>query len=203
MSSDSKASMATSEPKWSLVDCNLPPEFCNRAYEQLSAVTFVDAIHRLQIDGPSFQFFSEPAGLDYRYFKTPVKGQAFPSVLTELREISRKLCPEVPFDVAFVNHYVGGDIHIPKHRDSTHGCEFPILSFSFYPAEAKASDWRQLDIYTKEQSDKPVASLVMNNGSAVVMRVGMQSSHLHSVPKSSTAKTGRINVTFRVHSSLL
>src|SRR5687768_9037621 len=75
---------------------------------------------------PLFQFFSEPLNRVYRYFSSEVKGLAFPPALQKLCQIAKQLCPDVPFDAAFVNVYRSGKDHVPPHRDSTHGKEYPI-----------------------------------------------------------------------------
>jgi alkylated DNA repair dioxygenase AlkB len=134
-----------------------------------------------------------------------VLGQAFTPELHQLAATAQRLSPHTTkiFDVAFVNFYRDGSIHIPPHRDTTHGKDCDIVSFSFYQNNdvPKNSDLRSLCIARSTKLPTPAAKIVMENGSAVIMHPGMQQRYLHWVPPSVTAKW-RINVTFRVHSTL-
>ena len=69
-----------------------------------------------------------------------------------------------------------------------------IVSFSFYPTGATERDFA---IYAS--GGKRVAQISLGNGSALVMKPGMQHTHEHSLPPRPKITTPRINVTLRQH----
>eukprot|EP01112_Ceratiomyxa_fruticulosa_P014578 TRINITY_DN418_c0_g1_i1.p1 TRINITY_DN418_c0_g1~~TRINITY_DN418_c0_g1_i1.p1 ORF type:complete len:255 (+),score=46.48 TRINITY_DN418_c0_g1_i1:234-998(+) len=109
--------------------------------------------------------------------------------LQELEEIAVKFT-NAPFDSALVNFYENGDDYISAHADRE--CKGTLIaSFSFGAT-------REFLIREKE-TKKVVDRLDLESGSLLVMKVGMQESFLHELPKRPKVKTGRINVTMRYH----
>lgn len=154
---------------------------------------------------PLFSFFSNPSGKEYKYFKRDVVGIEFPDELKEISLIASSLIKEkhLSFDIAFVNFYRNGKDHITPHRDKTHGIENPIVSFSIYQDldNTEEKDLRTLQIKyqpmigfddQEESNDK----IIMENDSAIIMKVGMQQRYLHWVPETDSSKF-RINITMR------
>jgi len=190
--------MSDAKKLWSYQTNVIPFDLAIKCMEQLSA--FVTDNHeperKSRPNQPLFHFFSEPPGQPYRYFTSDVKGTKFLESLTALNEIAKTLCPNVPFDAAFVNLYRSGVDHVPAHQDTTHGEEYPIVSFSLYPEKHTP---RVLEILTNQ--GKLVEKFSMEQGSAVIMHKGMQKDNLHLV-LTDDSKTQRINVTLRVHGTL-
>ena len=158
---------------------------------------------------PLFVFCSEPKGMKYMYFRKSVTGFSFPPILRKLKTcaealIQKELKTAVTFDAAFLNLYRSGKDSVPPHKDMTHGKEAPIVSYSFYQHQEETSkeDLRKLCIRSISKSFKEESEILMHHRSAVIMKIGMQEKYHHSVPPSG-ANSVRLNITFRVHQTLI
>lgn len=107
------------------------------------------------------------------------------------REIAKT---DEPFDSALVNHYRTGSDGVAEHRDKD-AMEGTIVSFSFYPSATS----RERDFVIKHDITKKRTVFSLGQGSAFVMKPGMQQTHKHSLPERKTIKSGRVNVTMRQH----
>ena len=98
---------------------------------------------------------------------------------------------KVEFNVCLLNYYQDGSQRIGWHSDREElGRSTPIVSISLGTS-------RQFLIRSKTDGIHDRASITMTNGSMIVMENICQLKYLHSVPKESEVKDGRINLTFR------
>ena len=98
---------------------------------------------------------------------------------------------KVEFNVCLLNYYQDGSQRIGWHSDREElGRSTPIVSISLGAS-------RQFLIRSKTDGIHDRASITMTNGSMIVMENICQLKYLHSVPKESEVKEGRINLTFR------
>lgn len=115
---------------------------------------------------PLFAFFSDPAGKEYRYFKTLVKGLEFPPVLEELRRVAATKSDAPLFDAAFVNLYRSGDDFVGPHRE----CAWLRAPNSLLLL-LRGTIFRRRPSNT---ADIRVDTILMHHGSLVTMLPGMQ-----------------------------
>lgn len=108
------------------------------------------------------------------------------------------------FPRALVNYYRNGQDNIGAHRDSD-AMDGYIVSFTFYEDNTPPNEKRKFVIRDNDINHPPVHSsngdivveIWMEQGSAIIMKPGMQRLFKHQVPPTKKAKKGRINVTFR------
>ena len=109
--------------------------------------------------------------------------------LLELRKIVEELTGET-FNSCLLNLYHDGEEGMAWHSDDERslGKNTIIASFSF-GAERKFS--------FKHKKSKQIVSILLENGSLLIMKDTTQTNWLHSLPKSKKISKPRINLTFR------
>jgi len=131
------------------------------------------------------------ADMDYSYTYSNTTKQALPwtKELLELKTLTEKLTGE-HFNSCLLNLYHNGDEGMAWHSDDEKalGKDTSIASLSF-GAERKFA--------LKHRATKEGTSLILENGSLLVMRGTTQTHWMHSLPKSKKILTPRVNLTFR------
>ena len=125
----------------------------------------------------------------YTYSNTTKQALAWTPELLELKLLVEQLTGE-RFNSCLLNLYHNGDEGMAWHSDDEKalGKDTSIASLSF-GAERKFA--------LKHRATKEGTSLVLENGSLLVMRGTTQTNWLHCLPKSKKIKTPRVNLTFR------
>ncbi|MGZ8558480.1 MAG: alpha-ketoglutarate-dependent dioxygenase AlkB family protein [Chitinophagaceae bacterium] len=128
---------------------------------------------------------------EYLYTYSNITKQALPWT-TELLTL-KKIAEEhtaATFNSCLLNLYHNGDEGMAWHSDDERslGKDTAIASFSF-GAERKFS--------FKHKKTKQTVSLILENGSLLVMKDTTQTNWLHSLPKSKKINRPRVNLTFR------
>lgn len=128
---------------------------------------------------------------DYLYTYSNITKQALPWT-TELLAL-KKIAEEhtaATFNSCLLNLYHNGDEGMTWHSDDERSIskDTAIASYSF-GAERKFS--------FKHKKTKQTVSLILENGSLLIMKDTTQTHWLHSLPKSKKIKGSRINLTFR------
>jgi alkylated DNA repair dioxygenase AlkB len=131
------------------------------------------------------------ADMDYSYTYSNTTKQALPwtKELVALKTLVEELTGE-KFNSCLLNLYHTGDEGMAWHSDDEKslGKNTSIASLSF-GAERKFA--------LKHRVSKEPVSLILENGSLLVMKGATQSNWLHSLPKSKKITTARVNLTFR------
>ncbi len=125
----------------------------------------------------------------YTYSKITKQALPWTKELLELKDISESLTG-LSFNSCLANLYHNGGEGMAWHSDAekTLGPEPAIASLSF-GAERKFS--------FKHKFDKTLVSLLLENGSLLVMKGQTQANWLHRLPPTTKAKMPRVNLTFR------
>jgi alkylated DNA repair dioxygenase AlkB len=125
----------------------------------------------------------------YTYSNTTKRALAWTKELSELKQIVEELAG-IKFNSCLLNLYHNGNEGMGWHSDDEKplGKNNSIASLSF-GAERKFS--------FKHKQTKQTVSLVLENGSLLVMKDATQRNWLHSLPKSKNIIQPRINLTFR------
>ena len=128
---------------------------------------------------------------NYIYTYSGISKQAlrWTKELAELKAIVEKNTGS-QFNSCLLNLYHNGDEGMTWHSDDEKsiGSNTAIASFSF-GAERKFS--------FKHKKTKETISLILENGSMLLMKDTTQTNWLHSLPKTKRVSTARINLTFR------
>ena len=128
---------------------------------------------------------------DYLYTYSNTTRQALPwtTELLDLKKITEELTGAT-FNSCLLNLYHNGDEGMAWHSDDERSLSknTAIASLSF-GAERKFS--------FKHKMTKQTASLILENGSLLIMKDTTQTNWLHCLPKSKKIKRSRINLTFR------
>ncbi|HEY0245387.1 MAG TPA: alpha-ketoglutarate-dependent dioxygenase AlkB [Mucilaginibacter sp.] len=131
------------------------------------------------------------ADADYSYTYSNITKQAlaWTKELLALKALVEELTGE-KFNSCLLNLYHTGDEGMAWHSDDEKslGKDTSIASLSF-GAERKFA--------LKHRVSKEPVSLILENGSLLVMKGATQSNWLHSLPKSKKIITPRVNLTFR------
>jgi alkylated DNA repair dioxygenase AlkB len=129
-------------------------------------------------------------GITYTYSKTTKTGLAWTDTLLNLKAIAEKLSG-VAFNSCLLNLYHNGNEGMGWHSDDekTIVANSPIASFSF-GVERK--------FMFKHKQTKETVSVLLENGSCLLMKDETQTHWLHSLPKSTKITEPRVNLTFRV-----
>ncbi len=132
-------------------------------------------------------------GLAYTYSNSTKQGLAWTAPLLELKTAAETLAG-VTFNSCLLNLYHNGNEGMGWHSDNekTIVANSPIASLSF-GAERKFT--------FKHKQSKEAVSVLLNNGSCLIMKDETQTHWLHSLPKTSKIAEPRINLTFRVMKS--
>ncbi|MES2278810.1 MAG: alpha-ketoglutarate-dependent dioxygenase AlkB [Bacteroidota bacterium] len=126
---------------------------------------------------------------DYAYSGTTRTALAWTHELLALKSLTEQLTGE-QYNSCLLNLYHTGDEGMAWHSDDEKmlGKDSTIASLSF-GAERKFS--------LKHRATKEATSVLLENGSLLVMKGTTQSYWLHSLPKSKKVTIPRINLTFR------
>jgi alkylated DNA repair dioxygenase AlkB len=129
------------------------------------------------------------AGRLYTYSHTTKQSLPWTEELLELKALAEKLTGSI-FNSCLLNLYHSGEEGMSWHSDDEKELETngAIASISF-GAERKFS--------FKHKKTNQQVSLLLENGSLLVMEGTTQIHWLHSLPKSAKIKAPRINLTFR------
>jgi alkylated DNA repair dioxygenase AlkB len=125
----------------------------------------------------------------YTYSNTTKQARIFTKELWELKKIIED-ASGATFNSCLLNLYHSGEEGMSWHSDdeACFGHNATIASLSL-GAERKFS--------FKHKKTKQTASVLLENGSLLVMKDATQTNWLHSLPKSVTVGKARINLTFR------
>jgi alkylated DNA repair dioxygenase AlkB len=125
----------------------------------------------------------------YTYSNTTKRALAWTKELSELKQIVEEYA-EIKFNSCLLNLYHNGNEGMGWHSDDEEslGKNNTIASLSF-GAKRKFS--------FKHKQTKQIVSLVLEDGSLLIMKDATQSNWLHSLPKSKNITQPRINLTLR------
>jgi len=125
----------------------------------------------------------------YTYSNTTKHALAWTKELLALKALVERLTGE-QFNSCLLNLYHNGDEGMAWHSDDEKalGKDTSIASLSF-GAERKFA--------LKHRVTKEATSLILENGSLLVMKGTTQTHWMHSLPKSKKILTPRVNLTFR------
>lgn len=125
----------------------------------------------------------------YTYSNTTKEALPFTKELLVIKALVEKIS-EAKFNSCLLNLYHDGNEGMAWHSDDEKslGPNTTIASLSF-GAERKFS--------LKHKRTKQTVSVVLQTGSLLVMKGATQTSWLHSLPKTTTIKKPRVNLTFR------
>ena len=129
------------------------------------------------------------AGYLYTYSNTTKEALAWTEELRALKQLTEEITGAT-FNSCLLNLYHSGDEGMAWHSDDEKslGKNTTIASFSF-GAERK--------FLFKHKKTGETNSILLENGSLLVMKETTQTHWLHSLPKSKKIKHPRINLTFR------
>ena len=130
----------------------------------------------------------------YTYSNTTKQALVWTKELSELKQIVEEYAG-TKFNSCLLNLYHNGNEGMGWHSDDEKplGKKNTIASLSF-GAERKFS--------FKHKQTKQIVSLVLEDGSLLIMKGATQSNWLHSLPKSKNIIQPRINLTFRTINNL-
>ncbi len=125
----------------------------------------------------------------YTYSNTTKQALTWTKDLLELKQIVETISGSI-FNSCLLNLYHNGEEGMAWHSDDERslGKDTTIASFSF-GAERKFS--------FKHRKNKESFSILLENGSLLIMKDATQTNWLHSLPKSKRISKPRINLTFR------
>jgi alkylated DNA repair dioxygenase AlkB len=128
-------------------------------------------------------------GYSYKYSGTTKQALSWTTELLELKKLTEQLTGE-SFNSCLLNLYHDGNEGMAWHSDDEKslGKDSAIASLSF-GAERKFS--------LKHRVSKETHSVLLENGSLLMMKGATQTNWLHSLPKSKRIVEPRINLTFR------
>jgi alkylated DNA repair dioxygenase AlkB len=125
----------------------------------------------------------------YTYSNTTKQALTWTKELMELKTLVEQKTGEI-FNSCLLNLYHNGEEGIAWHSDDEKslGRNTTIASFSFGAERTFAF---------KHKQTKETVSLILENGSLLVMKGTTQTHWLHRLPPTKRVKTPRINLTFR------
>lgn len=128
-------------------------------------------------------------GYSYKYSGTTKQALTWTPELLELKKLTEKITGE-SFNSCLLNLYHDGNEGMAWHSDDEKslGKDSAIASLSF-GAERKFS--------LKHRLSKETHSVMLENGSLLIMKGATQTNWLHSLPKSKKITKPRVNLTFR------
>ena len=129
------------------------------------------------------------ADYSYTYSNTTKQALTWTKELLELKKIAEEITGTT-FNSCLLNLYHNGDEGMAWHSDDEKslGKNTAIASFSF-GAERKFS--------LKHKKTKQAISILLENGSLLLMKDATQTNWLHCLPKSKKVNQPRVNLTFR------
>ena len=128
-------------------------------------------------------------GYSYKYSGTTKQALSWTPELLQLKKLTEQLTGE-SFNSCLLNLYHDGNEGMAWHSDDEKslGKDSAIASLSF-GAERKFS--------LKHRVTKESHSVLLENGSLLIMKGATQTNWLHSLPKSKKITSPRVNLTFR------
>jgi alkylated DNA repair dioxygenase AlkB len=128
-------------------------------------------------------------GYSYKYSGTTKQALSWIPELLQLKKLTEQLTGE-SFNSCLLNLYHDGNEGMAWHSDDEKalGKDSAIASLSF-GAERKFS--------LKHRVTKESHSVLLENGSLLIMKGATQTNWLHSLPKSKRITSPRVNLTFR------
>lgn len=119
-----------------------------------------------------------------------IHGKVYPwyGIMETLKQKVEKLTQQT-FDLAMCLYYPNGNYFAPYHFDQQTSGEKTILP------SISLGQVREFSFKENDSNDK--YSLELANGSILIMKEYSQSRFMHSLPKNTKYKKGRINITFR------
>ncbi len=135
------------------------------------------------------------AGFSYTYSKISRNALPWTKDLLELKQLAEQMTGAT-FNSCLLNLYHDGDEGMSWHSDNERslGKDTAIASISF-GAERK--------FMFKHKKTKQTVSLILENGSLLVMKGSTQTHWLHSLPKTKKITRPRVNLTFRSYVTLV
>ncbi len=125
----------------------------------------------------------------YTYSKIAKTALPFTRELVEIKNLVEKISGET-YNSCLLNLYHDGSESMGWHSDDEPEIErFSAIASISLGAERKFS--------FKHKSEKITESIMLENGSLLVMKGEIQQKWLHAIPKSLKVKEPRINLTFR------
>ena len=129
------------------------------------------------------------AGHSYTYSKITRQALLWTIELLELKKRVEDLS-QATFNSCLLNLYHNGDEGMGWHSDDEKELgENPVIASLSFGAERKFS--------LKQKLDKHTVSVMLENGSLLIMKGETQTNWLHSLPKTKKVNGSRINLTFR------
>ncbi len=126
---------------------------------------------------------------EYTYSKMTKKAKIFSPALLELKEKVEEITG-LKFNSCLLNLYHSGGEGMSWHSDAE-------AELGKDPAIASLSLGAERKFVLKNKETKEKISVVLENGSLLLMKGKTQKNWLHSLPKTKKVKTPRINLTFR------
>ena len=126
---------------------------------------------------------------EYTYSKITKRALPWTAELVELKKITEELTGE-KFNSCLLNLYHNGDEGMAWHSDAE-----KVLKKNGAIASLSLGAERKFSFKHKET--KETISLILENGSLLVMKDRTQTSWLHRLPPTKLISTPRINLTFR------
>jgi alkylated DNA repair dioxygenase AlkB len=125
----------------------------------------------------------------YTYSNTTKQALAWTKELLELKTITEKMTGAI-YNSCLLNLYHTGDEGMAWHSDDEKslGKNATIASFSF---------GAERNFLFKHKNSKQRLSILLENGSLLVMKDATQTHWWHRLPKSAKVKYPRVNLTFR------
>lgn len=177
----------------SLIAGFYPAAQCRQIYQRLVTEQNWPDNHYLvagrQFTLPRLQTWHADPGIVYSYSNNLLETRPWSPLLTELRQQLEGYL-QAGFNAVLVNYYRDGDDYVGWHADDEPelGPQPLIASLSFGASRQFA--------YRQKKSARH-GSLLLSDGSLLVMQPEFQHHWLHSVPGSAEPVGGRINLTFR------
>jgi len=129
------------------------------------------------------------ADFEYTYSKTTKRALPWTTELIELKKIAEELTGE-KFNSCLLNLYHNGDEGMTWHSDAE-----KVLKKNGAIASLSLGAERKFSFKHKET--KETLSLILENGSLLLMKGSTQTYWLHRLPPTKLISTPRINLTFR------
>jgi len=129
------------------------------------------------------------ADFEYTYSKTTKRALPWTTELIELKKIAEELTGE-KFNSCLLNLYHNGDEGMTWHSDAE-----KVLKKNGAIASLSLGAERKFSFKHKET--KETLSLILENGSLLMMKGSTQTYWLHRLPPTKLISTPRINLTFR------
>ena len=192
----------TTEPISNLLPFDGTVIYYGKVLNHITAVNYYDALfHKIEWKNDEAVIFGKHmitkrkvawyGDKNYAYTYSNITKEALPwrTELLELKQLAEKIT-ETTYNSCLLNLYHNGDESMAWHSDDEKSLakHSSIASFSF-GAERKFS--------FKHKVNQQKVSLILENGSLLVMKDETQEHWWHRLPKSKLVHKPRINLTFR------